>query len=126
MVNRCYLCKSDGETVNHLLLHCEVENALWYAIFNRFGLSWVMPNSVADLFACWWAGGHSRNAIMWKMVPLCLMWCLWEERNARCFEDLERSSEELKSFFFFFSFFSFYLDSCTFFLFFLVLFSSTT
>ena len=29
MVNRCYLCKSDGETVDHLLLHCEVANALW-------------------------------------------------------------------------------------------------
>ena len=48
------------------------------------------------------------------------MWCLWGERNARCFEDLKRTLEELKSFFFFF--FSFYLDSCSFFLFFIVLF----
>ena len=35
------------------------------------------------------------------MVPHCLLWCLWRERNASCFEDLERSLEELKSFFFF-------------------------
>jgi hypothetical protein len=25
---------------------------------------------------------------MWKMVPLCLLWCLWRERNYRNFEDI--------------------------------------
>jgi hypothetical protein len=28
------------------------------------------------------------------MTPLCLMWCIWRERNARCY--LEISVEELK------------------------------
>jgi hypothetical protein len=37
---------------------------------------------------------------VWKMVPSCLMWCLWREQNDRNFEDQERSIEELKSFFF--------------------------
>jgi O-antigen/teichoic acid export membrane protein len=46
-------------------------------------------------------GGRSWSATVWKMVPLCLLWCLWRERNAKRFEDLERSLEELKSFFFF-------------------------
>jgi hypothetical protein len=101
VINRCCLCKSDGETVNHLFLHCEVARALWYAIFSRFGLHWVMPNSVVDLFACWWTGGHSRSAMVWKIVPLFLIWCLWRERNVRCFEDLDGTLEELKSFFFF-------------------------
>jgi hypothetical protein len=39
------------------------------------------------------------SAMVWKMVLLCLMWCLWRERNVRYFEDLERSLEKLKSFF---------------------------
>jgi hypothetical protein len=30
----------------------------------------------------------------WRMTPLCLMWCVWRERNARCY--LEISVEELK------------------------------
>ena len=94
------MCKSDGETVDHLFLHCEVAKALWYAIFSRFGLNWVMPNRVAYLFACWWTGSRSHSATVWKMVFLCLLWCLWRERNERCFEDLERYLEELKSFFF--------------------------
>jgi hypothetical protein len=32
-----------------------------------------------------------------KMVPTCLFWCLWQERNNRCFEDLERSLEGILS-----------------------------
>ena len=62
------------------------------------------------------------------MVPHCLLWCLWRERNGRCFEDKERSISDLKLFFFstlmdwlvvlqnqsFLSFLDF-LDSCNFF-----------
>jgi len=53
---------------------------------------------VVDLLACWWTGGHSRSAIVWKMVHCCLLWCLWREHNDRQFE--ERTIEELISFFF--------------------------
>ncbi|XP_059459249.1 uncharacterized protein LOC132188734 isoform X2 [Corylus avellana] len=38
-------------------------------------------------------------AVVWKMAPLCLLWCLWLERNARCFEDLSRTLEDLVHFF---------------------------
>jgi hypothetical protein len=36
---------------------------------------------------------------MWKMVSACFLWCLWRERNGRCFDDRERILEEIKSFF---------------------------
>jgi hypothetical protein len=32
-------------------------------------------------------------------MHLYLLWCLWREKNDRCYEDGERSLEELKSFF---------------------------
>jgi hypothetical protein len=48
----CYLCKRNGESVDHLVLHCEVSCATWNEIFSRIGLSWVMPRRVVDLFAC--------------------------------------------------------------------------
>jgi hypothetical protein len=101
VVNRCWLCESDEESVDHLLLHCGAARALWDAFFARFGLCWVMPRSVKDLFASWWSSGHSRSAVVWKMVPLCIMWCIWRERNARCFEDSSRSSEEFLHLFLF-------------------------
>jgi hypothetical protein len=72
MVDRCYMCKRNGESVDHLLLHCEVVYALWNAIFNRFGFSWIMSR-VVNLFASWWTDGRSRSSTVWKMVPSCLL-----------------------------------------------------
>jgi hypothetical protein len=66
----------------------------------KFFLSWVMPRRVVDLFACWWKAGRSRSAVVWKMVPICILWCVWEERNFRCFEDLENSMEDIVASFF--------------------------
>jgi len=64
-------------------------------IFTRFGLSWVMPRRVLDLFACWWTSGRPRSAAIWKMVPTCILWCVWNEKNNRCFKDLERSLDDI-------------------------------
>jgi hypothetical protein len=101
VIDRCCICKKNGEFVDHLLLHCDAACVLWNAIFSRFSLSWVMPHRVVDLFACWWKGGRSQSAVVWKMVPCCLIWCLWRERNDRQFEDKERTIEELISFLFY-------------------------
>jgi hypothetical protein len=64
------MCKRNGKFVDHLLLHhCEVACAIWNVFFNRFGLSWVMPRPIVDLYACWWTFGSTRNMIVRKMVP---------------------------------------------------------
>jgi hypothetical protein len=86
VIDRCCMCKRNGESVDYLL-NCEVSCALWSAIFSRFGLSWVMPLWVVDLFGCWWTGGRSWSAVVWKMVHSCLLWCLWREQNDINFED---------------------------------------
>jgi hypothetical protein len=78
VVNRCWLCKSDGESVDHLLFHCGIVRILWNAFFTRFGLCWVMPRSVKEFFASWWSSGRTRSAVVWKIVPLCIMWCILE------------------------------------------------
>jgi hypothetical protein len=33
-------------------------------------------------------------------VPICIFWCVWKERNLRCFEDLESSIEDILASFF--------------------------
>jgi hypothetical protein len=35
------------------------------------------------------------SAAVWKMVPICILWCVWKERNLRCFEDMENSLEDI-------------------------------
>jgi hypothetical protein len=59
-----------------------------------------MPRRVVDLFACWRKASRSRSATVWKMVPICICWCVWKERNLRCFEDLENSMEDFVASFF--------------------------
>jgi hypothetical protein len=58
----------------------------------------VMPRQVSDLLACWWSFGRRRSVAVWKMVPTCLFWCLWQKRNNRYFEDLERFLEDILSY----------------------------
>ena len=84
-------CKNHWETRDHLLLHCEVATALWGFVFQQFGIQWVLLAKILDLLFGWynWFGKHSSD--IWNLVPLCLMWSLWQERNRRIFEDLEKS-----------------------------------
>jgi hypothetical protein len=99
--NWCCLCQSDGESVDHLFLHCSMATDMWSMVFGLFGVEWVMPRTVMDLFSCWMGQlGQHDSVLVWKMVPHCLIWCLWHERNTRHFEDSERHIHELKLFFF--------------------------
>ncbi len=82
------MCKNNWETGDHLLLHCELATELWGFVFKTFGIFWVILGSVVDLLVGWynWFGKHSSET--WNLVPLCLMWSLWQERNRRIFEDM--------------------------------------
>ena len=96
----CYMCQRCGKSVDHLLLHWPIAYELWSLVFCLFGLHWVMPLKVVELFESWQGKfGWHRNIVFWRLVPHCLMWCIWRERNARCFEGCERSLLEIKSFF---------------------------
>jgi len=43
VVDMYCMCKTNEESIDHLLLHYEIVGALWDGFFNRFRLSWVMP-----------------------------------------------------------------------------------
>lgn len=50
-----------------------------------------------ELLNSWGAAigsGHAKEA--WRLTPLCLLWCIWRERNARLFEDVETHMVELR------------------------------
>ena len=70
----CCMCKSNGESVDHFLLHCPIVYELWSMVFNLFGIYWAMPKIVVELLACWQGNfGHHRNGVIWMAVPHCLM-----------------------------------------------------
>ena len=91
LVNRCCMCYCNEESVDHLLFFCPITHSLWTYMLRLFGIDWVMPSLVVDLLFCWyhWLGKHNSN--IWNLVPDCLMWIFWIERNRRSFEDTGKS-----------------------------------
>ena len=85
----------------NLFRFCRNKDANVAVVLGLFGVSWVMPHSVLGLLWCWQGSfDHHRNGYIWSIIPHCLLWCLWRERNSRCFEDTERSIPDLKLLFF--------------------------
>ena len=91
----CIMCRHCGETVAHLLLHCEMAYRIWSFVFITFDLSWVVPRSIPDLLFGWWNWLGKHSSQIWNLVPFCIFWCIWKERNRRTFEDLDSSGDQM-------------------------------
>ncbi|KAL4199447.1 hypothetical protein AMTRI_Chr03g51160 [Amborella trichopoda] len=85
--NSYLLCKQDGESVNHLLLHCPFVSMLWSWLQNMVGVSLPLPQDVLGIV-------HHFTPLflpivgraIWKIVIGSIMWEVWKERNRRTFE----------------------------------------
>ena len=53
LANRCFLCLSEVETVDHLLLHCVKTRALWNLLLSLFGMAWVLSSSIKETLLGW-------------------------------------------------------------------------
>lgn len=88
VVTRCFLCNETRETNNHLFLHCKFTAQLWNMFFSLTKTVWTMPEHTADLMSCWMKrGGSKSQKKWWRIIPSCIWWSVWRERNGRCFED---------------------------------------
>ena len=89
LVNRCCMCETAGESVNHLLVHCSVAAQLWSIVLSIFGMSRVQSRTVVSVLQSW-SGGRvgKRRRKVWFFAPHCLMWLIWLERNRRTFLDI--------------------------------------
>ena len=93
-VDWCIMCRCNGETADHLLLHCGKAHRLWSLVFRSFGFSWVLLRTVANTLFGWWNWPRKHSSSIWNLALLCLMWCLWREKNWRTFENLEISDDQ--------------------------------
>lgn len=65
------MIKQSGESIDYLLLHCEVARELFVSIFHCFGFEWVVSQQEVEMSACWENPlGSSRNIEVWRMVPV--------------------------------------------------------
>lgn len=56
----------------------------------------VMLEMVASILFGWWnwVGKHASD--VWKLVLACQMWLAWKEQNIRAFEDVAKSTDQLR------------------------------
>ncbi|CAL5421767.1 unnamed protein product [Camellia sinensis] len=90
----CCLCKSGAETINHVLLSCQVAWSVWSAILKWWDVQGALPDSVEAVLD-WWAGVRftKKARLMWKALPMVVMWSLWNHRNECLFRDVAPSGE---------------------------------
>lgn len=87
LCSRCHLCGREAETINHLFLHCSVTVQVWNIFLALAGVHWVMPNNTKEMLSCWNKGSSpSAQKNRWDLIPACIWWSIWKERNSRCFE----------------------------------------
>ncbi|WMV23767.1 hypothetical protein MTR67_017152, partial [Solanum verrucosum] len=42
------------------------------------------------------AGRRRSTEDWWELIPACIWWTLWKERNARCFEGKSNNIEKIR------------------------------
>ena len=102
LVNRCFLCEEEEETIDHLLIHCSTAKMLWNLLLAIVDYNWVFPLTVRQALLAWQSArvGKKRKRI-WLAAPLCLFWTVWNERNRAAFDNEIPSAFRMKSSFLF-------------------------
>lgn len=92
----CVFCKSEVDSMNHVLLHCHMIWRVWSVIVKWWNLNWVIPSSMEAILH-WWSGTKCKFQVkeIWKVVPLALMWSVWKLRNECLFKEAKPYFVEL-------------------------------
>ena len=98
LVNRCFLCEDEEETIDHLLIYCSRAKMLWNIFLAIMDYHWVFSLMVCQSFLAWQSAsvGKKRKRV-WLAAPLCLFWMLWNERNRAAFKNETPSALKMKS-----------------------------
>lgn len=94
---RCTLCGEHAETINQLFLHCTRTDQIWRMFIRLQGIRWVKPWSTKGVLSSWDRDGKSSDKEKrWKLVPPCIQWTLWKDRNNRSSENVQNSLQKIK------------------------------
>ena len=75
------------ETNNHVFLHCKVTTQLWNLFLGLTHTEWIIPKHTADLLSYWISKGGRKSKKKWIIILSCIWWCIWKERNSRCYDN---------------------------------------
>ena len=67
--NRCYMCKREEESINHLFLHCSFSSKVWGRILQKLKVNWVFNEDMGHLVTCQGPFTHRLLINLWKIIP---------------------------------------------------------
>lgn len=96
LVNGCLLCCSAGESVSHLLFHCEISRQVWNHFLAGVGLLWVLPDCIDSIIKSWrYRIIHPIGKKLLPLLPAAICWTIWKSRNALVFENINFNVTEV-------------------------------
>ena len=57
----------------------------------------MIPKTVVSLLFAWRSWLGKQFSSNWNMLPVCIMWLIWQESNMHTFEDAKTPLDILKS-----------------------------
>ena len=76
----CVPCKREGESVDHLFIHCSFSLNIWWKALQVFGLSWVAHGSCYGLLSRqtgFIKGKDKKKKIIWNHILFAILWAIW-------------------------------------------------
>ncbi|KAK9688853.1 hypothetical protein RND81_09G016000 [Saponaria officinalis] len=98
LVNRCSLCKGNGECHRHLFFKCPYSKLVWSSLLNWMRISSHGYDLISELYWTRRCGHNSHWKTGWFRGCLAAaVYFIWNERNARIFNGRERRPPQLVS-----------------------------
>ncbi|CAN1252848.1 hypothetical protein LINPERPRIM_LOCUS8165, partial [Linum perenne] len=93
LANRCVLCSSNFETVDHLFLACKFASDIWTLLSSLLSIHGPLSSSIMG-FIHGWKGMNCLSSFSSAMDVLmhAVLWFIWKERNDQIFKDSASNS----------------------------------
>lgn len=88
VLTKCVMCNKSKESVDHLLLNCEVAQRCWSDLERNLNWQGPLQCSLKEVFESWLRQpSKSTLSCVWKVNPSIVIWEIWKEHNRRIFQD---------------------------------------
>lgn len=94
--NRCYLCKSEEESLNHLFFNCCFTSTIWRSILGKVNL--YANETSWEAWLTWISKtckGKEPKAKIGRLAFCATIYILWRERNNRIHDGIEATSNSI-------------------------------